>query len=277
MKNINSVIYILVAFIISLLMATVLCASEDISTKELIELESRPGVVQKFILLAPERPSASVILIGGGPGKYGMYTSFGSPMVKNDGNFLVRTRDIFAEEGLAVAVLDACSDRNDTKEGMTIGWRISNEHVTDIKAVTMFMKKKFSLPVWIAGTSSGTFSTVNAAVNLSEDIHGIVLTSSITMRPKAESLKRGILDMHLDQVTLPVLIVAHKEDKCFFSPPDSANSIKDALIKSSNVEIKYFEGGKEPKTKACKPLSPHGFYGIEEDTVNYISNFVKAN
>lgn len=252
-------------------------ASTNINVKELVELESRPGVKQKFILLAPEKPVASVILIGGGPGNYGMYKSFGNPTVKNDGNFLVRTRKDFAKEGLAVAVIDICSDMKNSNKGMTVEWRMGDKHLRDIQAVALFMKNKFDLPVWVVGTSRGTWSSLNAAINLDENLQGLILTSSITRRPKAESFKRGILDMNIDQVTLPTLIIAHKDDKCFFSPPENTGSIKAKLTQSPRVEIKLFSGGKHPKTKECKPLSQHGYYGIEEEVVGYISQFIKDN
>jgi pimeloyl-ACP methyl ester carboxylesterase len=252
-------------------------ASADISTKELVELESRPGVTQQFILLSPEQPAASIILIGGGPGNYGMYESFGSPSAKNGKNFLVRTRENFAKEGLAVAVVDICSDMKKSKKGMTVKWRLSEKHLKDIQAIALFMKNKYALPVWVIGTSRGTWSTLNIAINDSKNISGIILTSSITRRPKAASFKRGILDMDLDKVTLPTLIVAHENDKCFFSPPEDAGAIKDKLTNSPVVETKLFSGGKKPKTAECKPLSQHGFYGIENEVVGYISEFVKFN
>jgi len=252
-------------------------ASEDIDIKELVEVESRPGVEQKFILLAPKNPVASAILIGGGPGNYGMYESFGKPTIKNDGNFLVRTRKDFAKEGLAVAVIDICSDLKKSKKGMTVAWRMGDKHLRDIQAVAVHLKKKFGVPVWVVGTSRGTWSTINAAINLNDYLHGFVVTSSITQRPKAKSFKHGILDMSLDQVILPALIVAHKNDKCFFSPPNNSDLIKTKLTNSPRVEVKFFSGGKHPKTKACKPLSQHGFYGIEKEVVEYISQFIMSN
>jgi len=73
--------------------------SAEIQSNELVKLETRPGVTQKFVLIKPENPVASVILFSGGTGKLVLRSVFGKPTIKNDTNFLVRTRKDFAKHG----------------------------------------------------------------------------------------------------------------------------------------------------------------------------------
>lgn len=243
-------------------------------SSEFIALETRPDVTQKFALLKSEtKAKASVILISGGKGKIKIQNNDGDASIGKEGNFLVRTREYFAEQGLNVAVIDAPSDQYD-KDGMFFGFRDSEEHMTDLKAVVDYLKQKFNLPVWVIGTSRGTESTANAAITLNKQLQGIVLTSSIT----EESAKgTTLINMNLDIITIPTLIVAHSNDACWVTPPEGAEAIKNALTKASVVEVKMFNGGDDPISKPCKAKSQHGFLGIEEDVVKYIGSFVKKH
>ena len=83
--------------------------------------------------------------------------------------------------------------------------------------------------------------------------------------------------MDLHKITVPALIIAHKEDKCDLTPPSGAPKIKEAIVNSQKVEVMYFSGGKRPLSEPCRPKSPHGFYGIEEQVIIAIADFIKAN
>jgi hypothetical protein len=63
------------------------------------------------------------------------------------GNFLVRTRQLFAEGGIMVAVVDAPSDRQ--SQPYLEGFRQTPEHVADLKAVIAWLREKANPPVWI--------------------------------------------------------------------------------------------------------------------------------
>ena len=82
--------------------------------------------------------------------------------------------------------------------------------------------------------------------------------------------------MSLNMVKVPTLIIAHKDDKCRGTPPSDALKIKKELANSPLVEVKYFIGGKAPMSKPCQALSAHGFYGIEEQVIAAIADFIKS-
>jgi len=259
---------------------------------KLIQIETRPGIKQKFILIKPDNPVASVILFAGGHGILNLTSFLGKPSVGWGENiFVVRTRNDFAKHGFMVALIDAPSDKQSDKTPPFIGlntmtkdneyFRASTEHAQDIKAVASYLNNEAKIPVWLVGTSFGTFSAANGAIRIREGIKGLILTASLTRTPpKWPIYKRypnAIINMEFDRITVPTLIVSHKEDKCFATPPEDSQKIQEALINSPKVEVKYFTGGKPPLEESCHGLSAHGFYGIEGQVITAIADFIKSN
>jgi len=265
--------------IILLITITVLlCGHLYAHAESLVKVPSRANIEQKFLLVKPEKPTAAVILFAGGHGGLRLTSLFGMPgMSWGKENFLVRTRKQFADHGFVVAVIDSPPDNKE----MNAIWRMSPEHAEDIRAVVQSLKKEFNLPVWVIGTSMGTFSAPNAAIRLGSEIHGLVLTSSITRSPKKwkiySSHPNAVINMELSRVTIPTLIVSHKDDGCELTPAEDAEKLKNAFTNAPKVEIKYFSGGKYPISKPCNALSAHGFYGIEDEVVTAIAEFIKSN
>lgn len=259
-------------------------------SSKLVEIETRPGIALKLILIKPEKPVASVILFAGGKGKLKLSSAFGRPFINGGKNiFVVRTRKDFAKHGLMVALVDMPSDyyKNVGKHYWWIDWpnrrelfRMSDEHAQDIKAIAAYLKNESNVPVWLVGTSRGTISATNGAIRIKDNIDGLVLTSSIT-RTKVEwrrihaTYPNYILDMRLNSITVPTLLVAHEDDKCISTPAEGAQKIKNRLINSKDVEVMYFSGGKAAIDNECWGRSAHGFYGIEEEVVSAIANFIK--
>jgi pimeloyl-ACP methyl ester carboxylesterase len=265
-----------------------------IRSTKLIRIETRPGIKQKFILIKPDNPFASVILFPGGHGSIQLTSFLGIPSVGPgwEGNFVVRTRKDFAKHGFMVALVDAPSDKQPDNPGLTwVGlntitkdneiFRVSIEHAQDIKAVASYLKNEAKVPIWLVGTSFGTFSAANGAIRAREEIKGLILTSSMTRSDaKSPIYKRYpnfIINLELDRITVPTLIVSHREDRCYATPPEGAQRIREALINSPKVEVKYFAGGKPPLEQDCWGLSPHGFYGIEDQVLTAIADFIKSN
>ena len=254
---------------------------KDHSEKEfLVTISSRAKVKQKFIIIKPENPSAMVVLFAGGHGNLQLSSSFGSSVIRSGykANFLVRSRKLFANYRFVVAVLDAPSDQ----KNMSASWRMSAEHAEDVKGVIQALKKDFNLPLWLIGTSRGTYSASNAAIRLCDEVDGLVLCSSVTyVRNRLDHYSthpKGILSMDLDAVKVPTLIVAHKEDRCVASPPTNAKKLKDALGNAAKVELKIYTGGKPPKDdRGCIAWGAHSYYGLEDKVVSDIADFIKSN
>ncbi len=240
---------------------------------QLVTLKTRPRASQRFLLIKPGNPVASAILFAGGHGDLNLTHQSGQlDIVWGKNNFLVRTRKDFAKHGFVVAVVDTPSDHKGL--GMLYGFRSSAKHVKDIEEVIAYLKKSTGLPVWLIGTSRGTESAAYIAIHSREDIGGVVLTSSMTvLNEKGEAVNH----MALDQIRMPTLVVAHKDDACHVTPPWGAEWIAKRLVNSPKVTVKYFRGGDSPRSRPCGALSAHGFLGIESEVVAAIADFIKSN
>ena len=241
----------------------------------LVTIKTSRGVTLSFILIRPERPIATIVLFAGGHGALGLIDA--STMKWGAGNFLVRTRDRYVEEGLAVAVVDAPSDK---PQGMNADFRMSKENVEDVQSLVAHLKAGFGVPVWLAGTSMGTFSAAAAALP-GGDVAGLVLTSTITRAAPewtiAQSHPDGVASLALENIKVPTLVLSHRNDGCNLTPAADAEKLRQRLSHAPVVEIAALEGELPSKSGPCDAFAPHGFYGSEDKAVARITSFVTHN
>jgi hypothetical protein len=77
------------------------------SHASIITVESRPGIQQSYLFLARKNSPANVILFAGGHGRLQLRIDKGQPVLKwGNNNFLVRSRELFYQQGFNVAVID---------------------------------------------------------------------------------------------------------------------------------------------------------------------------
>ena len=77
--------------------------------ERVVDIPTRSNVTQRFLFSTPEKPKAALILFAGGDG--GLELSQDGSIGSLSKNFLVRSRQLFIDRGLSVAVVDAPSDR----------------------------------------------------------------------------------------------------------------------------------------------------------------------
>jgi pimeloyl-ACP methyl ester carboxylesterase len=218
---------------------------------------------------------AAVLLFAGGHGALGLTSA--SSMKWGAGNFLVRTRQQFLDQGFMVAVVDAPSDE---RGGMNAIFRMGGAHAGDIAAIVQHLRKIADVPVWMVGTSMGTFSAARGAMN-AKGVDGLVLSSTIS-RSKPDwkiraSHPNGVGSMALAEVHVPTLILSHRNDRCDITPASDGDKLKARLTGAPKVEVRQLQGGLPPKSDPCEAYSQHGFYGIEGEAVGAISTFIKAS
>ena len=235
---------------------------------------STDPVEQSYILIEVPDAIASLVLFVGGGG--GLFIENWQLHI-NATNFLSRSRHLFASFGFNVAVIDAATDFLSC-EFRLCGWRLSSEHVSDINAVIQDLRERYTdLPVWVIGTSRGTISAAQAAAVLppeSRGPDGLVLTSSVT-RPAPVPNHLSVFDVDLENITVPTLIITHKQDECWVTPPDDTKAIKERLGSVSTVHTHGYNGGFEALSSPCQALSYHGYIGIEPKVVNDIAEWIK--
>jgi hypothetical protein len=274
-------------FVLAMLSAA-FCEPAEAGTTTFVSISTARGVHQAFILIKPDHPVASVILFAGSDGALGLTSASSLELGAEDfgmaGNFLVRSREKFAGYNFMVAVVDAPSDHQD---GMPALFRISKNHAIDIGAVAEYLKSQANVPVWLIGTSMGTFSAARGAIGAARDgiatksIDGLVLTSTVTRVPPdwriAKDHPDGVVSMALPQITIPTLIMSHHEDSCEATPPADAPTLAMRLRRASKVEVALLTGGDPPQSDPCDAYAPHGYFGIETQAVDMIARFININ
>jgi len=244
---------------------------------EVVTVSARPGVTIKYLEVLPaDPPKTAVVLMAGGKGVLGLRNS-GEISTDLNLNFLMRTREQFAREGVAVAAVDVASDQ---MAGLNGDIRLSAAHAQDITKVMAVVRKRHNVPVWLVGTSASTISAVSVAARFPNPKlggpDGVVLTSSLTVLAKG-LCGRSIYFAQLANIRVPILSIGHEEDACPCSPGGAAvgRRMMAALKQSSKKEHKVWTGGDPPISKEpCWARTPHGFLGVENDVIKYIAEWV---
>ncbi len=246
---------------------------------ELLTIPTRPGVELKVLLLEPETPPKGVLIAYvGGDGTLGLATLFGKPVIGNasyEQGFLVRNRHRFVEAGYAVMLPDVPSDR----KTMNYIYRLGQQQVDDALPLIDLARQRYGKNPWLLGTSASSMTVGNLGSNPDATIGGIVLAASVTTMPSSYGAYRthpeGTASTRLQKVKVPALVLAHQEDACELSPPADTSKLMERLTASTRKAERLFTGGFPPKSGACFALSPHGFYGIEEQVEQVIFDFIQ--
>ena len=242
-------------------------------------------VSQSYILVSDNDPDyslpgakATLLLFVGGSGRIG--ASDGQIGV-NAANYLLRTRRHFAAAGpFNVAVMDAASDFLALPGGLR-HQRLSPEYLEDMQRVAADLRTRFpGLPLYAMGTSRGTVGAAVFAAGLSPadgGPDGLILTAPVTV-PSGGGDHISVeapFTIDLAAIAVPSLVVAHKDDGCVVTPPENAEPLRH-LLQQSGIEAKHkmISGGLPPISDACQALSEHGFFGVEQKSVDQISNWI---
>jgi pimeloyl-ACP methyl ester carboxylesterase len=246
-------------FLLSLLVASVSYASE-----EAIQLETRAGAQVSIYYIKRDNAKATAVLLPGGGGGFGKLVD-GKP---SGLNFLVRARDLFADAGLNVAVVNRASDKDD----LDYPDRIAPEHINDLRKVVDYLKADTGLPVWLVGTSRGTVSATAAAIAFGNDrLAGIVLTSSVVNLKKIGAVP----GQELSAIRIPVLVMHHERDGCSVCRPQEVPGILKGLRNAPVKKLLMVTGGENPSGDPCGNQHYHGFIGMEKTAVDLVTNWIK--
>lgn len=235
--------------------------------QQVVDIPTRPGITQRMLVLTPPAPRAAVVLFAGGHGGLQLFPN--GSFRWGEGNFLVRTRQQFAQQRLLVAIVDAPSDRQSPP--FLSGFRQRPEHAADIKAVIAWVRTQANVPVWLVGTSRGTQSAAYVATQLNgvDGPNGLVHTSTIL----ADEKSRPVPAMPLKTLRIPVLVVHHEQDGCDLCPYDQVAALMqglDPLPKKQLLTIKDGINRGDP----CEAQSYHGFNGLDNDVVTQIAGWI---
>lgn len=245
------------------------CLAQQAAAQSVIDLRTRPGITQRILVLPSPEPKATVILFAGGSG--GLQITPQGGFKWGGGNFLIRTRQMFADNGLYVVVVDAPSDRQ--RDPFLGGFRQTPQHVEDIKATIAYARAQAKVPVWLVGTSNGTYSAGFIATQLTgpDGPDGIVLTASIL----TSDVGRAVPRMELGNIKIPVLAVHHELDGCKYCPFNQISLLMNGLTNTRKKELLAYKDG-VTRGDPCEAQAYHGFNGIEARVVGDIASWIVA-
>lgn len=181
------------------------------------------------------------------------------------GNFLIRSRHLFAGEDSAAASMDAPSDELGSFED---SFRTTLKPAQDIGAVIDDLKRRYpNARIAALGTSASVTGVAHLAKNLPDKIDAVVLTSSVSNGNFRIGMW-GIGRFDFKDIKQPLLFVHHLNDLCPYSPHRGVANLGYPLI--------TVIGQAHPKSEACQAKSAHGYLGRETQVVDAIRAWVEG-
>jgi pimeloyl-ACP methyl ester carboxylesterase len=155
------------------------------------------------------------------------------------------------------------------------GVRSSPAYARLVDGLVGFAHAQAPAPVFLLGTSQGSIAAMNGAAHAAPgSIAGVVLTESVS---RLGGSHETVFSADPQDVTASALVVANRDDACDVAPPEDAPRIAAAMTHSRAVQVLWVTGGITKSRKACGSLTPHGYYGIETQVVEQISQWMRAN
>ncbi len=231
------------------------------TTEKMVTLESRESIKISYWWMPNQNAKATVLLLSGGEG--GMGYKDGQP---RNGNFLIRSRELFYRNDLNVAILGNPTD----KPRLDHQWRVSAQHAQDVSAVIDSIKGISKVPLWLVGTSNGTISATALGIALQEKVQGLVLTASVLTWKIPQAVPR----QDVGKISAPVLFYHHKEDSCAGTLAYELKGTFDRFINAKQKKMMVVTGGENPQGDPCQAFHWHGFIGMETQAVNDIASWI---
>jgi hypothetical protein len=223
------------------------------------------GLQQRVLYLRPKPSRGTIVMLPGGAGDLAIGDDGD---LARDKNFVIRTRTLWLARGYAVVIPDALGGQN------MRGLRSSPEYAKVVQALANFARAEMPSPLFLLGTSQGSIAAVNGAAHIPNGaLAGVVLTESVSRQGKSGET---VFDASPDRVTVPVLIVANRASVCRVAPAEDAPRIAAAMTNAPEVKVLYVQGGLT-RSSDCGSESPHGYFGIENQVVDKIVNWLDAH
>jgi hypothetical protein len=187
-------------------------------------------------------PTYAVILMPGGKGILNPRLVNGQLAFDFGGNFLIRSRELFADGRFVAASTDATSTP------------------ARILAISQDLRRRYgAIVVYVIGTSRSTEATMALAGPLDGQVAGFVHTSSMNAISTFDP--RKYRSRHL--------VVYHRRDACRVTNPSYSTASR-ASYGTETIEI---DGGKSTGDD-CQAFAYHGYNGVEAETVAQIKAWI---
>ena len=241
-------------------------------SERVVEIPSR-GQNVRALLIMPDNPVGSVILLAGGHGKLDLAPN--GAIGWGRGNQLVRTRAAYAAAGFITMVPDIAPDLK-TSMGVVQGYRYGDPHARDIGAIVAYLRR-MKAPVVLAGTSRGSVSASNAAARLSgaQRPDALALTAPMLVTVPGAPSVQSAAGNDPGRLKLPMLVVGHRKDTCRYTLPASITTFKIWYAADGGTFDTVLLDGPEGSGDPCEARAAHGFAGIDGQVVAAVTGWIR--
>jgi hypothetical protein len=204
----------------------------------------------------------AVLLMPGSPGimKIESAQSFGMK-----GNFLIRSRRHWLDRETVVFSVDAPSDEWFRFMGP---FRASPRYAEDIKALAQQIEQQYGrMEIAVVGTSEGSVSAYYVAKAWPRSDIKVIFTSSLFVSSRTT---QGLSTFDFKNFPATMLWVHHASDPCTFTPYHDAQRHAEKT-RSSLITVRSSNMG---SGHPCEARSPHGYIGVEKETVLAMKDWI---
>lgn len=229
-------------------------------------LPTRADVTVPVFWVRQNAAPATLVLLPGSAGGIGRVVPGGWPESQN---VMIRSARLFAAHGFNLVIVSRPSDIAD----LDYAARVSDDHMSDLRAVAAFAREAGAAPVWLVATSRGTISAAAAAIAMAGRglVDGVVLASSIVTHHREGALPY----QRLERIDVPVLMVHHRRDGCRLCDPREVPTQFERLSGAPIRKLVIVDGGSDLRGDPCEAFHWHGFVGMEAAFVDLVAAWIK--
>jgi hypothetical protein len=234
-------------------------------------LFTKSPVFQRAILAKPAKPTDTALLYFRGYPGISRIQSVADKQ-RNLQPFMRMNQQIFAEEGIALVIMDCPTDQwgapGPRPTGCFDGYRSSKEHADDVRSVIARLRDEHGFSkIFVMGHSMGTVSSRWLAKNLGSEINGSIHSASMN-GPSRDGFANSVSGFSYNTIAAPVLHVHNENDAC----PGTPYSIVKGYAGENLMTVRGGVPGGDP----CGGTHLHSFQGREELVVRSIISWIKT-
>lgn len=179
----------------------------------------RPGVTMNIALMdIPGNSKTALLVIPGSDGADGRVMVWSAYSLSTGSlQYLYANNDIFRNAGITLVATGCPSDQTEKMGQCADDYRKSAQYAEDFQKIIDLLKNKYGFEkIFVFGHSSGGISTRWLAVNIADQLDGVINSSA--MNRTAGALASSMLNFDMSKIKIPVLNIAHQDDLCPSTP-----------------------------------------------------------
>lgn len=234
-------------------------------------LFTKSPVFQRAILAKPAKPTDTALLYFRGYPGIARIQSVADKQ-RNLQPFMRKNQRIFAEEGIALVVMDCPTDQwgasGPPLTGCLDNYRSSKEHADDVRSVIARLRDEHGFSkIFVMGHSMGTISSRWLARNLGSEINGSIHSAAMNGTNRF-GYANSLSGFSYGTIAAPTLHVHNENDACPHTPYST--------VKEYAGENLVTVRGGVPEDDPCGGSHLHSHQGREEVVVRSIISWIKT-